>query len=236
MSQQAAPPPEGVPAASASVRAQLLATEHWSLLASRSTTQGEVLTRISMFLTLTSASLLSIALVGQATDFSDAFRVFAVVILGILCVIGVLTNVRVNNVGEEDLMYVLAMNRLRAAYLELDPGIAPHLMASAHDDMSGMEQTYFWLGPRSSLSQVAGSSMIFIAAVCAALLGLLAAGIGGLLHGIAQLWPWLSSLYDPTAWWLWFGIGGILLIVVAARYEKRVQNVKDAVAMVGALR
>ncbi|KQW03735.1 hypothetical protein ASC66_16960 [Leifsonia sp. Root4] len=61
-------------------------------------------------------------------------------------------------------------------------------------------------------------------------------GLVVLLHGLAQLWPWLSSLYDPTAWWLWFGIGGILLIVVAARYEKRVQNVKDAVAMVGALR
>lgn len=204
MSQQAALPPEGVPAASASVRAQLLATEHWSLLASRSTTQGEVLTRISMFLTLTSASLLSIALVGQATDFSDAFRVFAVVILGILCVIGVLTNVRVNNVGAEDLMYVLAMNRLRAAYLELDPSIAPHLMASAHDDMSGMEQTYFWLGPRSSLSQVAGSSMIFISAVCAALLGLFAAGIGGLLH--APVW----ALYA-----LGFGVGLAYLALAA---------------------
>jgi len=34
------------------LRVQILATEHWSLLASRSTTQSEVLTRIAIFLTL----------------------------------------------------------------------------------------------------------------------------------------------------------------------------------------
>jgi hypothetical protein len=56
--------PEQVPP---SVRAQLLATEHWGLLASRSTTQSEVLTRISMFFTFTSTSVVSVALVGQAT-------------------------------------------------------------------------------------------------------------------------------------------------------------------------
>ncbi|RZU64884.1 hypothetical protein EV379_1195 [Microterricola gilva] len=196
MSQQAALPPEGVPAGSASVRAQLLATEHWSLLASRSTTQGEVLTRISIFLTLTSASLLSIALVGQASTFSDTFRVFAVVILGVLCVIGVLTNVRVVNVGHEDLMYVLAMNRLRAAYLALDPGIEPYLMASSHDDQAGSQHTYFWLGRRSDFSHVVGSSMIFISAVCAALIGLFVAALGGLFGAP----PWLLYV-------LGFGVG-----------------------------
>jgi hypothetical protein len=43
-------------ASTPSVRAQLLATEHWSLLARRSMTQSEILTRINMFLTLVSAS------------------------------------------------------------------------------------------------------------------------------------------------------------------------------------
>lgn len=128
--QPAAGPAELTP----SVRAQLLATEHWSLLASRSTTQGEVLTRISMFLTFTSASLLSVALVGQATQFSGAFRAFALTVLGIDLVVGLLTHLRVMSVGMEDLMYVIAMNRLRAAYVDLDPGMAPYLMAGYHDD------------------------------------------------------------------------------------------------------
>ncbi|WP_416417415.1 hypothetical protein [Paenarthrobacter aromaticivorans] len=167
-------PPEAVqPAVSLSIRAQLLATEHWSLLASRSTTQGEVLTRISMFLTFTSASLLSVALVGQATQFSEAFRAFALTILTIDLMVGLLTHIRVMSVGMEDLMYVIAMNRLRAAYVDLDPGVARYLMAGSHDDEEGSKRTYYFFGGRKDFSQVAGSSMVFMATVNAALIALL---------------------------------------------------------------
>jgi hypothetical protein len=69
---------------SPSVRAQLLATEHWSLLASRSTTQNELLVRIAIFLTLVSASIVGLALVGQGTDFDGRFDVFAIVLFSIL--------------------------------------------------------------------------------------------------------------------------------------------------------
>lgn len=161
----------GVPA---SVRAQLLATEHWGLLASRSTAQAEVLTRISMFLTFTSASVVSVALVGQATGFSDAFVLLAVVVLFIDAAIGLLTQLRVMNVAHEDLMYVTAMNRLRAAYVDLDPGVAPYLMASHHDDEAGSVQTYYFFGNRGSFSHVAGSSMIFMTTANAALIAILA--------------------------------------------------------------
>ena len=48
-----APPPDArEPDAVLSRRAQLLATEHWGLLAARSTAQSEVLTRITIFLLL----------------------------------------------------------------------------------------------------------------------------------------------------------------------------------------
>ena len=177
MTEPASVPPDDTP----SVRAQLLATEHWSLLASRSTTQSEVLTRINMFLTLVSAGLVSLALVGQATGFSEAFVIFAITVLGFVCLVGVLTQIRVYNVGMEDLMYVVAMNRLRGAYVDLDPGVAPYLMTSRHDDEAGSALTYFFLGKRSEFSHVAGSSMVFIAVVNAALGGLLVATIMGAL-------------------------------------------------------
>ena len=160
------------------VRAQLLATEHWSLLASRSTTQGEVLTRISMFLYLVSAGLVSLALAGQATSFDEGFPGFALTVLGIILLVGILTQVRVTNVSMEDLAYVLAMNRLRAAYVDLDPGVARYLMAARFDDRPGVSTTYYFLGARPrNFSQVLGSSTMFIIAVNATLLGLLLAGI-----------------------------------------------------------
>jgi uncharacterized membrane protein YuzA (DUF378 family) len=163
------------------VRAQLLATEHWGLLASRSTAQSEVLTRIGMFLTLTSAALVSLALVGQATGFSEAFTLFALVLLGVVVLVGLLTQLRVFNVGMEDLMYVLAMNRLRGAYAELDPSIARYFMASRYDDLAGSVHTYYFFGGRSDFSQVAGSSMVFIGAVNSALVGLFVSTVAGVL-------------------------------------------------------
>ena len=116
------------PEVSPSVRAQLLATEHWSLLASRSTTQNELLVRIAIFLTLVSASVVSLALVGQATDFDGRFDVFTL-LFSILLLVGTLTLLRVFNGGEEDLAYVIGMNRLRAAYTEIDPGIDRYFVA-----------------------------------------------------------------------------------------------------------
>jgi hypothetical protein len=103
--------------------------------------------------------------------------VFAIAVLGIVNLVGVLTQIRVVNVGMEDLMYVLAMNRLRAAYLELDPGIAPYLMAAGNDDLSGMSRTYYFLDPGRNRHQFLGSTMLFIAVVNSALVGLLAAAI-----------------------------------------------------------
>ena len=87
-SQAAMPSNESV---APSLRAQLLATEHWSLLASRSTTQNELLVRIAIFLTLVSASVVGLALVGQATDFDGRFEVFAIVLFSILVIVGTLT-------------------------------------------------------------------------------------------------------------------------------------------------
>ena len=158
-----------------SVRPQLLATEHWSLLATRSTAQSEVLSRITTFLTLVSASIVSLALVGQFTRFDQRFVTFALVLLGMLVLIGTLTQMRVGNASIEDLAHVIGMNRLRAAYVELDPGIERYLVTSAHDDDNGLWQTYNRLGGPKPIWQPLASSWMFIAFVNSGLTGVLAA-------------------------------------------------------------
>ena len=60
------------------VRAQLLATEHWSLLAARGMTWSEVMGRITVHLTISSAALVVLALVTQATGFGVAFHVLSI--------------------------------------------------------------------------------------------------------------------------------------------------------------
>lgn len=181
------------------IRAQLLATEHWSLLASRSTAQGEVLTRIQMHLTFVSASLLSLALLGNATGFADPFPMLACVLLLIALIMGVLTQVRVVNVGGDDLMFVLAMNRLRGAYIRLSPGIEGDFVAGATDDLDGVDRTYYALARRSAASQLVGSSMLFSITLNAVIAGLLL-GVVLVVVGVATV------------------VGVVLGAVVAAAY------------------
>jgi hypothetical protein len=165
---------EGTSSAAPSVRAQLLATERWSLLATRSTTQGEVLSRITTFLTLVSASIVSLALIGQVTRFDRRFITFALVLLGMVIMVGLLTQVRLGNAAVEDLAHVIGMNRLRAAYVELDPGIERYLVTSAHDDDPGIWQTYNHLMGPNPIWQPFASSPAFIMLVNAGLTGVFA--------------------------------------------------------------
>ncbi len=158
-------------AAPLAVRAQLLATEHWSLLATRSTAQSEVLSRITTFLMLVSSSIVGLALIGQVTRFDGRFIAFALVLLGMLVVIGTLTQIRVGNAAIEDLALVIGMNRLRAAYVELDPAIERYLVTSAHDDDQGVWQTYNHLVGAHMLPNLLASGGTFITFVTSGLTG-----------------------------------------------------------------
>ena len=57
-----------------------------------------------------------------------------------------------------------------------------------------------------------------------------------LIHGVAQLWPWIALAYSVVPWFLWLGGGGIVLIVLAARYEQRIANLKSVALRISALR
>ena len=53
----------------AALRVQILSTEHWSLLATRSQTWNESFARAQMFLSVLAASVIALALVAQASSF-----------------------------------------------------------------------------------------------------------------------------------------------------------------------
>ena len=159
----------------AGVKAQILATEHWSLLATRSMTWSEVMSRITIHLTGTSASLVVLALFAQASGFDTAFQVMAIGLAAAVLVMGTLTQIRVVNASMDDASCVLGMNRLRAAYLDIDPDLAPYFVTSPHDDQQGLMVTYLMGWPRSTLSHVAGSTSIFLTVVNAIVAGTLGA-------------------------------------------------------------
>ena len=192
------------------VAAQLLATEHWSLLATRSMTWSEVMSRITVHLTVSSASLVVLALVAQATDFGPEFRVMAVGLAAAVLVFGTLTGLRVFMASDEDAAFVRAMNRLRGAYAELAPGIEPYFMASTHDDEQGLWATYTLGTRRTTAAHVLGSTSFFLSTVNSVVAGTLGA-LGAAFAGLPVAWVWALGLGAGAAylgatvavgWWL----------------------------------
>jgi len=153
----------------------LLATEHWSLLGTRSMTWAEVMSRITILLTVASAGLVVLALVAQSSGFGTPFWVLAIGLNASLLTLGTLTGIRVSLASQEDAQLVLGMNRLRAAYVALAPEIAPYLTAGAADDVPGLFKTYTLGAPRPLWAHVMGSTNFFLSTFNSILAGVLGA-------------------------------------------------------------
>lgn len=156
------------------VRAQILATEHWGLLATRSMIWNEVFSRASMFVTVLSAAVVALALVAQATAFGPGFRLFALLVLPIVLLVGLATVLRLGAANTDDLGLVIGMNRLRHAYLELAPELEPYFVTAHYDDEAGIMHSY-GLGYRPGPTRFLAGTPTIVAAINVVVVGVLAA-------------------------------------------------------------
>jgi len=57
-----------------------------------------------------------------------------------------------------------------------------------------------------------------------------------LIHLLVQSWPLLEDIGRSVEWWLWLGLAGVVVVAIAARYERRLQNARDLVRRIRDLR
>jgi hypothetical protein len=185
-------PPDGHDGGAAT-KLQILATEHWSLLATRSMTFNESLGRVTIFLTILSGALIALALVAQADHFGPVFIAIAIPMLSVVLFTGIATIVRLVALNRDDFRWVIAMNRLRHAYLELHPELEPNFVTSPYDDLPGALQTLgvdlMAAGRRPGtafhlLQTLPGMLTVIVAAVAGAIGGLAAVAIAVPSFGI----------------------------------------------------
>jgi len=129
------------PQESEAARLQILATEHWSLLATRSLTYTESLGRVNMFLAILSGAVIALALVAQADHFGSTFIAIAILTLLVVLFTGIATIARLIHLNRDDYRWVVGMNRLRHGYLELHPELEANFMTSPYDDLPGNLRT-----------------------------------------------------------------------------------------------
>jgi hypothetical protein len=164
----------GVPPA---LKVQILSTEHWGLLASRSMAWNEVFSRAGMFLSALAGAIVALALVAQASSFGREFAIFALVLLPVVLFIGVATVLRLGAANYHDGVCVVGMNRIRHAYLEIAPELEPYLVMSPHDDPAGIA--------RSMGLQPSSSGLVHFISATPTVLGLINSVLGGAIASVA---------------------------------------------------
>jgi hypothetical protein len=157
------------------MRLQILSTEHWSLLASRSLAWNESFSRGGMFLATLSGAIVALALVAQATEFGEGFRVFGLVILPVVLFVGIGTNFRMGFANYHDAVCVMGMNRIRAGYLELDPDLDRYFVMGTTDDERGFQLTQATMPGTPLIVQMLASSPMLISVLNSVLVGAIAA-------------------------------------------------------------
>jgi hypothetical protein len=189
---------------------QILATEHWSLLATRALTYTESLGRVNMFLAILSGAVIALALVAQADHFGTTFISVGIFLLSVVLFSGVATVGRLMMLNRDDYRWVVGMNRLRHAYLELHPDLEPAFITSPYDDLPGTLQTLgiditgaqrlgsVWHG----LVTLPGMLSVIVAADAGAIGGLAAAGFGAAALGVLLAGA-VTFTVAALLLWLW---------------------------------
>jgi hypothetical protein len=178
------PPASKDPAAAAKL--QILATEHWSLLATRALTYNESLSRVTIFLSILSGAVIALALVAQVSRFGPAFIGIAIPLLSVVVFTGISTIGRLMQLNGDDFRWVVGMNRLRRAYVDLHPELEPYFITSGYDDLSGALQTLGYpvaTGKRvgsvlHTIQTLPGMLSVIVAAVVGAIVAFAALALG----------------------------------------------------------
>ncbi|HEX5589672.1 MAG TPA: hypothetical protein VFX65_05230 [Candidatus Limnocylindrales bacterium] len=205
-------PPGTAPDSSPARRAQFLATEHWSLLATRAMSWNESFARSAMFLTSLSTATVALALVGSATDFGPEFVTFALVVLSITLFLGVATFIRLGQVNNEDLYWVAGMNRLRGQYARLEPGIEDEFVTGTTLDTKGFALTY-------GAMDVTGFSALHVFVTTPGVVAVVCSVIAGVIAGLVTLQVVPASMGSAIGAGAVVAVIAVVLFITYARRD-----------------
>ena len=200
--------------AGAAAKLQILATEHWSLLATRTLTYNEALSRVTIFLSILSGALIALALVAQADHFGAIFISIAIPMLLIVMFVGITTVSRLTALNRDDYRWVIGMNRLRHGYVDLHPELEPYFITGLHDDLFGALQT---LGIDDVTAPKRLGSVIHIPQTLPAILGVIVAAIGGAIAALIAL----AVAIPPLAIGVVAAVVFILILLVMGAWNRR---------------
>jgi len=193
---------------------QILTTEHFTLQSARGNVIAETNGRLAIYLGTLSSALIALAFVGQISRLGEAFRVFALILLPTLLVLGLATAGRLLQSNRQELLYAVGINRVRHFYVELVPELGDYFVQSVHDDWDGSLLSMGLL-PQAHMQQ-----WVSVPVLVAALNALVAGVLAGLLIS------WVGAVALPVAVAGGVAVGFVVLQVEAALGSRAISRLQ----------
>ena len=177
----------------------------------RTQSQSEMASRAAMFVAALSGGLVAISFIAQATHFGPESKAFDLTILAVLLFVGVATFVRTLDLNADDVRWVAALNRLRGAYIELEPASDRFLVTARADEIEGIQAT---------INPGRGVHPLYGLVATPGLIAVIDSVIGGAIAAVVSTVIGPSLEIAPI-----IGIGAVgfaLVLALHARYGSRV--------------
>jgi hypothetical protein len=191
----------------------ILTTEHWSLLTSRTLGYQEIFGRTTIFVAILSATIVAVALMAQATQFRPVSLLLAALLMTVNLFIGLMTFARSVAINYEDARWVAGMNLLRHAYLKIVPELEPFFI-TGHEPHAD-QQSLAHGAPQHPKNLV--KSLTTTSSVVAALNSVLA---GALATDLAALFGEGRTFGVPIGAAISI-VSAVLHVLYAARYRQQ---------------
>jgi hypothetical protein len=198
----------------------ILTTEHWSLLSTRNLGYQEMFGRTTIFIAVLSAIVIAIALLAQASHFGREILSVTLLLIAVGLFIGVATFVRSVAINAEDARWVMGLNLLRKAYLQIVPELEPYFVTG---HKAGDDRQLLAYGSPQRLANMA-TSLTTTSSVVATLNSVLA---GSFASDVCALFS-ATLLTDAVAGTLVSLVSGALHVVYAARFRESPASIKKA--------
>src|SRR2546430_6853468 len=119
------------------LRFRILSVEYTTLVQRLGSTWAVSAARTNLYFVFLSASGVALALISNASHFSREFQVFALGVLLLNLLGGLMAIARMLHAHGQTVLYIQSLNRIRHFFTELDPEVKPYFTLPVHDDEAG---------------------------------------------------------------------------------------------------
>ncbi len=231
-------------AAGVTALAVLVAVQSWQLAIDGVALTGSALLRAALVVTVPAGVAVTARLMApEGSTGSAVHRVAVAAPIGFAALAAATLGISGAADPVELVSVPLAIGLLALGTLQLDrdssarswPWLGPGVTALLVPSLLAVDAAAEPLWRTAALA-VVGTAVFVIALARKLQAPFVISGIVLLVHLLVQSWPLLSLVGRAVEWWIWLGLAGVLVMVVAARFERRLQNVRDVASRIRDLR